>query len=59
MALLAIVALLTGAIVVMVITKVTRLWELILLATWAVLFTVSIYNGSWAEFWTTITAWTK
>ena len=59
MALLVIVGLLTGAIVAMVIFKVTRWWELLVLGGWGVLATVAIYNGYLSEFVDTATAWTK
>lgn len=57
MALLVIVGLLTGAVAAMVIFKVTRWWELILLAGWGVLATVVVVNGDLAEFWTAVTTW--
>lgn len=58
MALMVVVGILTGAVLVMVIAKVTRLWELFLLGGWGVLITVVVYNGDLARFWDTVTKWT-
>lgn len=57
MPLLVIVGLLTGAIVIMMIFKITRWWELIVLTCWGVLATVCVYNGYVATFWTAVTPW--
>lgn len=57
MALLVIVALMTGAIVIMMIFKITRWWEAILIGAWGILSTVAVVNGDLADFWSKITSW--
>lgn len=57
MALLVIVGLLTGAVATMMIFKITRWWEFIVLACWGCLATVCFYNGYVAQFFDMITAW--
>lgn len=59
MALLVIVGIMTGAIGAMVFFKITRWWELIVLAGWGILGTVSVYNGYFGEFIDVLTAWAR
>lgn len=58
MALLVVFGILTGAVLVMVLAKVTRLWELFILSGWGVLAAVVVVNGDLAEFWGAVTSWT-
>lgn len=55
MVLLVLVAL-TGAITIMMLFKITRWWELIVIGTWGVLGTVIVYNGDLASLTDTISS---
>ncbi|MFI7448040.1 hypothetical protein ACIBQX_11130 [Nonomuraea sp. NPDC049714] len=59
MALLVIVGVLIGAVVTMMIFKITRWWELIILVGLGSLATVCVYNGYVGEFFDTLTAWAR
>jgi|GEM_PF-4785910 len=57
MALLVIVGIMTGAIIALIMAKVTRWYELLLLGGWGILGTVCVYNGYWADFISMVRNW--
>lgn len=57
MALLVVVALLAGAVGVMMKFRITSWWEFILLTGFGVLATIAWYSGAVAEFWASVASW--
>lgn len=57
MALLVIVGIMTGAIVALLVARVTRWYELLLLGGWGVLGTIAVYNGDLSKFIDKLTSW--